>query len=98
MRPPVIATAYGTRSAMKVCATRPCSESAAMVCAVMLAWAFAWVITNRNGLAAAFTSATVSETAHRSAGEGRTGISTRSARPSTVSLCSEIVGGVSMKQ
>src|SRR5277367_5173048 len=63
-----------------------------------MACGFAWVMTNRNGLPAPLTSATVSETDHRSAGEGQTGIKTRSARLIIAALCSEMVGAVSMKQ
>ena len=69
-----------------------------MVWAVIVACGLAWVMTNRKGLPACLTNATVSDTAHRSAGEGRTGISTRSAIWMMAALCPDMVGAVSMKQ
>ena len=69
-----------------------------MVCAVILACAFAFDITKRNDLAASRTRLTVSPMAQASRGEGCTGIITRSAKPMMALLALEMVGAVSIKQ
>ena len=50
------AARQATPSAMKDRATRPCSESAAIACAVIVACCLAWVMTNRKGFPVSFTS------------------------------------------
>src|SRR5215510_714788 len=93
-----MAAAYATRSATNAWATRPCCDKAATAWAVMDAWCFAWVMTKTKGLSASFTCSTVSATAHKSDGEGRTGMSTKSATSSNAVFWFEMVGAVSMKQ
>jgi len=49
LRPPVIATAYATRSGNKGLRDLAVPRKRCEVCAVMVAWAFACVMMNRNG-------------------------------------------------